>query len=282
MTDLSGPGVRVLLIATATHDESSLLTSVPSVAASFRALRTVLTERCGVRPECLRELLDPADAQTMARAVAEEAQRAESVLMVYFIGHGLLGPERELYLAARGTDRLTPGMAEHQALSFSSLRQALEASRASSVVVVLDCCFSGRASLTGGPSIPALTMTPAHGMYLMGSAEQLALAPPDAVHTAFTGTLVELLTEGDPRGLHQFTLDAVFDGVFRAMSDGNGPLPRRRPATAPGISSSRRIPPRPGPPGLPPRRSPHPAAAHTRAWTPSPWTRPTCSSDATG
>ncbi|MFJ3344992.1 AAA family ATPase [Streptomyces diastaticus] len=256
MTDLSGPGVRVLLIATATHDESSLLTSVPSVAASFRVLRTVLTERCGVRPECLRELLDPADAQTMARAVAEEAQRAESVLMVYFIGHGLLGPERELYLAARGTDRLTPGMAEHQALSFSSLRQALEASRASSVVVVLDCCFSGRASLTGGPSIPALTMTPAHGMYLMGSAEQLALAPPDAVHTAFTGTLVELLTEGDPRGLHQFTLDAVFDGVFRAMSDGNGPLPRRQAGDRSGHLVIAPNPAVPGPAGPPAEEEP--------------------------
>ncbi|MFF7690140.1 hypothetical protein ACFZB6_28850 [Streptomyces syringium] len=216
-----------MLIATATH-EGPLLPSVPSVATSCQDLHTALLERCGVRPDHLRTLLDPADAQTMARAVAEEAQRADTVLLVYFIGHGLLGPDGELYLAATGTDRLTPGMAEHQALSFSSLRQALEASRASSVVVVLDCCFSGRASLSGSPSLPAFTMTPAHGMYLMGSAEQLALAPPDAVHTAFTGAIIELLTHGDPRGLQPLTLDAVFDGAFRAMSDRQGPLPRRQ------------------------------------------------------
>ncbi|MFD7323204.1 AAA family ATPase [Streptomyces sp. NPDC059875] len=227
MTDLSGPGVRVLLIATA-HHEGPLLSSVPSVATSFQDLRKVLIERCGVRDENLRPLLDPADAQTMARAVTEEAQQADSVLLVWFIGHGLLGPEGELYLAAGSTDRLTPGMAEHQALSFSSLRQALGASRASSVVVVLDCCFSGRASLSSGSSAHSFAMAPVHGMYLMGSAEQLALAPPDTKHTTFTGAVIELLTEGEPRGLPQLTLDAVFDGVFRVMSDRQGPLPRRQ------------------------------------------------------
>ncbi|MER5362781.1 AAA family ATPase [Streptomyces sp. NPDC002785] len=250
MTDLSGAGVRVLLIATAMH-EGPLLTSVPAVATSCQDLRTALIERCGVRPGLLRTLLDPADAQTMARAVTEEAQRADTVLLVYFIGHGLLGPDGELYLAATGTDRLTPGMAEHQALSFSSLRQALEASRASSVVVVLDCCFSGRVSLSGSPSLPAFTMTPAHGMYLMGSAEQLALAPPDAMHTAFTGALIELLTHGDPRGLQPLTLDAVFDWVFRAMSDRQGPLPRRQAGDRSGhlvIAPNPAVPTQVGPP----------------------------------
>ncbi|MGW6705219.1 caspase, EACC1-associated type [Streptomyces sp. NPDC054956] len=250
MTDLSGVGVRVLLIATATH-EGPLLTSVPAAATSCRDLRTTLIERCGVRPDHLRTLLDPADAQTMARAVTEEAQRADTVLLVYFIGHGLLGPDGELYLAATSTDRLTPGMAGHQALSFSSLRQALEASRASSVVVVLDCCFSGRASLSGGPSLPAFTMTPAHGMYLMGSAEQLALALPGAAHTAFTGALIEVLTHGDPRGLHQLTLDSVFDGVFRVMSDRQGPLPRRQAGDRSGnlvIAPNPAVPAQPEPP----------------------------------
>ncbi|MGW0702753.1 caspase, EACC1-associated type [Streptomyces sp. NPDC002867] len=250
MTDLSGTGVRVLLIATSTH-QGPLLPSVPSAATSLRDLRTVLVERCGVRPDRLRTLLDPADAQTMARAVTEEAQRADSVLLVWFIGHGLLGPDGELYLAASSTDRLTPGMAGHQALSFSSLRQALGASPGSSVAVVLDCCFSGRVSLSGGPSVPSLAMTPAHGMYLMGSAEQLALAPPDAVHTAFTGAVIELLTHGDPRGLPQLTLDAVFDGVFRMMRDRQRPLPRRQAGDRSGqlvIAPNPAVPARPRPP----------------------------------
>ncbi|MFD0392298.1 hypothetical protein ACFQ3Z_03840 [Streptomyces nogalater] len=85
----------------------------------------------------------------MALAIAEAAQQAESTLLVYYVGHGLIGPGDELYLAARTTDRLTPGLAAHQALPFSALREAVTMCGAGSVIVVLDCCFSGRARLGG-------------------------------------------------------------------------------------------------------------------------------------
>ncbi|MGW6688673.1 hypothetical protein [Streptomyces sp. NPDC054961] len=82
MTSLSGPGVRVLLIATSTPH----LPSVPSVARTFEDLRTVFTERCGVHLDRLRLLLDPPDARSMAEAVAEEGQRADTVLLVISSG----------------------------------------------------------------------------------------------------------------------------------------------------------------------------------------------------
>lgn len=229
MTDLAGAGVRVLLIGTAQHDGPTL-SSVPAVARTFEDVRTVLIEQCGVAPPQLRALLDPADARTMAAAVAEEANRAETVLLVYFIGHGLLGRGNELYLAASSTDQLIPGLAEHQAMSFSALRQAVGASRASSVVVILDCCFSGRVSLGARPSSPAFDTGPGHGLYFIGSAEQLALAPQDATHTAFSGAMIEVLTQGDPRGPRSLTLDAVYDAVFQAMGERHLPLPRRNSA----------------------------------------------------
>lgn len=263
MTDLSGPGVRVLLIATATH-QGPTLPSVPSVARSYDALKTALIERCGVRRDRLTAVSDPPDAQAMARAVTEAAQDADTVLLVYFIGHGLLGPDRELYLAAADTDVLTAGMAEHQALSFSSLRQALRASRASSVVVVLDCCFSGRASLGTGSSMPAFTMAPANGLYLLGSAEQLAHAPEDAEWTAFTGAFIELLTEGDPRGPRSLTLDAVYHAMYRRLRDQQRPLPQLRAGDRTGqlvIASNPAFPahaPIPGEPDTAPGRCPYP------------------------
>lgn len=264
MTDLSGAGARVLLLATSTH-YGPTLTSVPSVASSFHALRAALVQRCGVRPDRLRPILDPPHARAMALAVSEEARRAETVLLVYFIGHGLLGPGGELFLAASNTDRLDAGLAEHQALSFSSLRQAVEASRASSVVVVLDCCFSGRVSLGGGASpIPALATEPTYGLYLIGSAEQLALAPPDATRTAFTGALLDVLERGDPRGPRLLTLDAVYDAVFRAMRHQQRPLPRRQSGDRSGnliIAPNPVVPAQASPPdsaGPTPGRCPYP------------------------
>ncbi|WP_336116475.1 caspase, EACC1-associated type [Streptomyces sp. PTD9-10] len=227
-TALASSGARVLLIGTGTH-HGPTLTSVPAVPRSVEALAAALTERCGVTPDRLRTLVDPADARTMALAVAEAAQEADSTLLVYYVGHGLIGPGDELYLAASATDRLTPGLAAHQALSFSALREALTLCRAASVIVILDCCFSGRARLGNGTPQPAAFSLPAgHGMYLLGSAEQLALAPDDAEHTALTGELITLLRHGDPRAPRLLTLDDVYDHLFRALRARGGPLPRRQ------------------------------------------------------
>ncbi|MEU5798334.1 hypothetical protein ABZ800_33135 [Streptomyces sp. NPDC047813] len=241
MSDLTGAGVRVLLLATAEHDGPAL-PSVPSVAPTHRALRAALTERCAVPPERIRAELDPPDARFMAQAVAEEAQRADGVLLVHFVGHGLLDADGELYLAARATDRLTPGLAAHQALSFAALRQALTASRAASVVLLLDCCFSGRPRLGHGGSVPAFSTESTPGLYFIGSAEQLALAPPESERTTFTGALIDVLNDGDPRGPHPMTLDSVYDAVFRALRERQLPLPRRQ---AEGLSGNLVLAPNP-------------------------------------
>ncbi|MER7930730.1 hypothetical protein ABTY96_47820 [Streptomyces sp. NPDC096057] len=226
MTDLDGAGVQVLLIATATHQDGGL-PSVPSVADSFRDLRTALNERCGVRPEHMTAVLDPADAQSMALAVAKATKRADTVLLIYFIGHGLLTPGGDLYLAASNTAELTPGMAEHQAYSFAALREAVLASRAASKVVVLDCCFSGRASLGGTSLVTAFNAAPGNGMYVLGSAELLARAPEDAEHTTFTGAFLELLEHGDAEGQQSLTLDAAYYALDRKLREKQQPIPRR-------------------------------------------------------
>lgn len=227
MTDLSGPGTRVLLIGTAVYSESSL-PPLPSVRRSVAALSAVLRERCGVAEAQLRVLLDPPDARTMAEAVTDQARAAENVLIIYYLGHGLLGPGDELYLSASGTSELTPGLAAHQALPFSAITEAVSACRASCVAVILDCCFSARAAFGLRGAEAAFTLPATHGIYLLASAERLALAPEDQEFTMFSGALITLLTRGDPRGSRMLTLDDAYDFVFRAMRKADGPLPRRQ------------------------------------------------------
>ncbi|WP_328318186.1 caspase, EACC1-associated type [Streptomyces sp. NBC_00388] len=226
MSALSGAGVRALLIGTGTHDGPTL-TSVPAVPRGIEALRTRLLDVCGVPPDRLSTAIDLPDAQSMAQAITREAQLAETTLLIYYAGHGLIGPGGELYLAARDTDALTPGLAAHQALPVSAVREALTSCRAASVIVVLDCCFSGRADL-GTRAPESVALPPAHGMYVLSSAEQLALAPQDAAYPAFTGELIRLLDEGDPLGPPQLTLDAVYEYLFRALNARGGPRPRRQ------------------------------------------------------
>ncbi|KPI06057.1 WD-40 repeat-containing protein [Actinobacteria bacterium OK074] len=228
-TALSTPGVRVLLIGTGDHPGPTL-TPVPAAPRTVRALAERLVERCGVLPGQLRTLIDPADARTMAEHIATEVQLAETTLLIHYVGHGLVGPNDELHLAARATDRLTPGLAGHQALSLTSLCEALSVCRASSVIVILDCCFSGRAVLDTrpAPQPPSLSLPPGHGLYLLGSAEQLALAPEDAEFTTFTGELIRLLDDGVPRGPRLLTLNDIYEHLFRTFHSRGGPLPRRQ------------------------------------------------------
>ena len=227
MTDLRGQGVRVLLIGTAEYSGPSL-PSLPSVGRSVAALSAALRERCGVGGEQLRVVLNPQDARTMAEAVAEEAHTAESVLVIYYLGHGLLGPGDELYLSASGTGELVPGLAAHQALPFSAITEALAACRASSVLVVLDCCFSGRPAFGLRATGPVFTLPATHGVYLLASAERLALAPEDQEFTMFSGALISLLAHGDRRGPRLITLDDAYDFLFRTLRERGGPLPRRQ------------------------------------------------------
>ncbi|MFI6233108.1 hypothetical protein ACIBD9_06070 [Micromonospora sp. NPDC050784] len=229
MGDLTGRGVRVLVIGTETHHGDGL-PSVPVVGRTFTALVERLRTRCGVPAGQLRAVHDPPDAVTIAREVTTAAQQATTILLIYFVGHGLRGPGGELYLAASGTDRLTPGLAAHQAYPVSDLREALTACQAPSVVVVLDCCFSGRARLDPPVADPLAGLPPVHGVYLLSSAEQLASADPEREHTAFTGELIGFLDQGDPSAGPQLTLDDAYHHLFDVLRARGEPLPRRQEA----------------------------------------------------
>ncbi|MFI8977124.1 AAA family ATPase, partial [Nocardia asteroides] len=266
MTDLSGAGVRVLILATAFHPAATL-PDLPAVAASCRALREAFVHRCGVAERNMTIVSDAPDALSMARAITREAARAESVLLVYYLGHGLRGPGGELFLAASDTDEeLDPGLATFQALSFDTVGKALQGCRAPSVVVILDCCFSGTARLDADTVSIREFATGTYGRYLIGSAEYLGLAPAGQRYTAFTGALLRLLEHGDPRAPAVLTLDAVFDGVHRLLRDSPGaPLPRRQAGDRAGglVIAANPAAPTTGLPRRPPApgRSPYPGLA---------------------
>lgn len=227
-TRLAGNGVQVLLLGTATHPGPTL-TSLPAAAASLSALQQRLLDQCGVREDRLQTIIDPPDGLAMATAVADAARRADDVLFIYFIGHGLLGPGGELFLAAAGTDQLTPGLAAHQALPVSAIRDAVTACRASSVVVVMDCCFAGREVAGRGRARESRFILPAaHGIYFLGAASDLAVAIDDDGYTAFTGAWIRLLDQGDPRSPAVLSLDNVYDYLFRTLRADGHPLPQRQ------------------------------------------------------
>jgi uncharacterized caspase-like protein len=146
----------------------------------------------------LRVEVDLATPTDMGLALAEQAEHADGVFLFYYVGHGLVSMDGELFLASRVTDG-RPAYLRHTALAYGSVRSTLLDSGAQSVIVVLDCCFSGRALTSLGDPGDESALAAVHGGYVLTAAarEESALAPPGQRHTAFSGELIRLLTEGD-------------------------------------------------------------------------------------
>ncbi|MGW3961109.1 caspase, EACC1-associated type [Amycolatopsis sp. NPDC005003] len=233
MADLRGARARAVLIGTGCatgNPGADGLDAIPAVRTTLTDLTAVLVERCGMAAENVRVLLDPAQPFAFGEALAEETAAAEDALLVYFCGHGLVSLDGDLYLATAATDRRA-GYLAHTAAPYAQVRNAVLESPARVKVVVLDCCYSGRAFTTLGNTAgtEATGLSRIHGGYVLtaAGANEAALAPVGERHTAFGGELIRLLTEGDPDGPRDLTLQHVH-AYLREMLPARGfPRPRR-------------------------------------------------------
>ncbi|HEY2266415.1 MAG TPA: caspase family protein, partial [Streptosporangiaceae bacterium] len=206
-------------MGTGTHVAGSALPGIPAAAATVTAVRNALTDHSGMDARHITSVTDPESSSRFLDAVNQAAAQAEDVLLLYYIGHGLVNVPGELFLATSATtgrDVMLPA----EALSFAAVRGVLSASRARHVVVVLDCCFSGRAWGTLGAALAdAFDLTNVQGSYLLSatSATEQALAPPGEEYTAFSGALLEFLRDGDPAAPRGLTLDDAYRYLDRLL-----------------------------------------------------------------
>ncbi|MFF7644683.1 tetratricopeptide repeat protein [Streptomyces canus] len=168
-------------------------------------------------PENPAALLDP---------VYQAGARAEDTLLVYYCGHGLRDSDSaDLYLALTGSrDALG-----YTAVAYTHLRQAVLASRARRKVVVLDCCFSGRAARTLSSPNALASRAGIDGAYVLTASpkDHVALAPDGERHTAFTGELLHVLGSGVPDGPETLDLETLYREVTVRLGSKNRPLPQR-------------------------------------------------------
>ncbi len=101
-------------------------------------------------------------------------------------------------------------------------------SPATKKVVILDCCFSGRAlaDLAGDEETIA-GQVGIEGVYTLTATPRnaVALAPPGERYTAFTGALLDLLCGGIPGGPELLTFAAIFPRLKRTLISRQLPQP---------------------------------------------------------
>ncbi|GAA0830836.1 hypothetical protein ACFQVD_07465 [Streptosporangium amethystogenes subsp. fukuiense] len=219
---------QVLLIGTGTHLAGSELRDEPAVERTLRDLSEVLVKRCGVRGDALTLCLDPPSVGAFGEALQQVTERASpgDALLICYTGHGILGQSGELFLGTQESG--AGGRTEHTAWPYAYLRSYVRDSAAMTKIVILDCCFSGRAVgalSSGGSDIAALAEI--HRSYVLtaSGASQFALAPEGEPHTAFLGTLIDLLERGDSQGEREITIESATEHARRALGRRGFPLP---------------------------------------------------------
>ncbi len=216
-------GWRAVLIGVSSYTDPEFA-AIPSAITNITDLGRLLTAPTGgaLAPEHCIALTDPDDAMQVGRAITTADAGADDVLLVYYTGHGAVDQYGRLYLTLPGSDYRH---LEWGSVAFATLRNNLLNSRAGTRILILDCCFSGRA-------FEAMTSTAAavdgqidvEGTYILASSGRNvpSIAPAGRRHTAFTGALLQAAAE---TGL---TLDQLYRRIEQILRDGGHPRPQRR------------------------------------------------------
>lgn len=225
---------RVVLIGCGSYDH---LEPLPAVSRNLKGLHELLADAGSQGRRHCKWILDP-DREQFADAVNAAAREASDLLLVYYAGHGLRSDsDGTLYLATKGTsqDRLYAG------LEYEYLRQAFLRSRARRKVIILDCCFSGRAISAdmGAADDQLAEHALIEGTYLLTASASTspALAPPGAEYTAFTGEMVAVLRDGIPGAGPDLACQAVYKEIRRQCRSKSLPQPQQRNTDQGGLIS---------------------------------------------
>lgn len=226
-----GPRSRVVLVGTSRYDDDRL-PDLPAVQQNIEDLAAVLTSAAGagIPARNCESLIDVGDPGMIWPVLQDAADHAADLLLVYYAGHGVLDPRGRLYLSLPGTAR---NSYRWTALDINHIRELMAESGADNRVLILDCCFSGRAYEAMADADPAALATgqvAISGTYTLTStsANTPAHAPVGERYTAFTGALLELLDNGVPDGPPLLTLDDIYRDLNRTLRARGAPAPERK------------------------------------------------------
>jgi hypothetical protein len=174
---------------------------------------------------------DQFDRGVIGQCLNGVAAQAEDLLLVYYAGHGLIGPDGSLYLSLPNT-RSDREMVSWTGLPFELLRETLANARAVNRVLILDCCFSGLALgdlMTDVPSAVSGQIEVAGTCTLTSSpSNRPSRAPAAARNTAYTGEMLEVLRRGPADDTELLTITAIHEHLERLLPSKGFPRPEQR------------------------------------------------------
>ncbi|MFB9907065.1 caspase family protein [Allokutzneria oryzae] len=227
MTRLPDPErSRAVLVGTSRFDH---LPDLPAVRNNLSDLARILTAPTGTGLRHCAVVSDEDDLAVVGAKLEDAAEQAEDVLLVYYSGHGLLDERGELHLTVPSSD---PRRLRWTGLPFTRVKEVLADARGRNRVLVLDCCFSGRAieEFMSDEGTVVSGQLDIDGTYTLTATprNRPAMAPVGATHTTFSGELITLLDKGVPDGPELLTLGEVYRRLLWTFTSRNLPRPQQR------------------------------------------------------
>lgn len=228
-----------MLIGVSTYD-SDRYHDLPAVRADLHYMQAVLeSTEIGMYNDCAM-VPEPTRAE-MLHAIETflEGRQSNETALLYFSGHGeFCEDDNQLYFLTRDAD---PDDLPGTAVPAEFLERMLQSCRASSKVVLLDCCSSGSvvqgwtakgAAGTNSRPAPSTLLRPT-GVYFITASDALqtasAMAPAGSSlgTSRFTGEIVEGLRSGRIKDSGWITPDDLFEYLTAQMVRGGVPQEQR-------------------------------------------------------
>ncbi|MFD9791902.1 caspase domain-containing protein [Streptomyces sp. NPDC059070] len=193
--DGARPPYRALLIGNADFEDASALKRLRGPTSDLRELKAALTDPEVGLPWHVTELPDGLKREVdVAMSEFFEDAYPDERLLLYYSGHGQLDADGRLYLCARDTrvERMWATAVRHW-----DINDLMDRCAAGAIIVILDCCFSGRATDSKGADTAAPLA--GRGRFVLSSCGRRELARDAAVEgepSLFTGHLVAALRHG--------------------------------------------------------------------------------------
>jgi Caspase domain len=225
---------RAILIGVSAYEYAEF-PPIRAARNSLQAMHALLSDPalCGWPPGQITVIANPISAADLAAEVADLAEGTTGVLLLYYVGHGMLSARGELCLTVTST---RPNRPKISGLAWDILADIVRACPARARLVILDCCFAGQAieALGAGDGPGLADIAHVEGAYTLTATTRNRTAhvpPPDQQDTActsFTGELRDLIREGIAGRPPRLTFSDIYP-VLRQRLHGKGmPIPSQR------------------------------------------------------
>jgi hypothetical protein len=250
MVDLENS--RAFLIGVSAYEYAEF-PPIRAARNSLQTMRSVLADPalCGWPPGQITVIANPVSAADLASELADLADATTGVLLLYYVGHGVLSARGELCLTVTST---RPDRPKISGLPWDTVADVLRGSPASTRLAILDCCFAGQAiEALSGDNDPGLAdITHVEGVYTLTATtrNRAAHVPPpgqqDSACTSFTGELHDLIRSGIPGKAPRLTFGDIYPVLRQRLRSKGLPAPGQRGTGAVGqfaLTANAAVPP---------------------------------------